>query len=187
MESCGSRALFLAGAEPRSTRRQRGPQSRGKRHRRGSLDHQCLGHHSQICSLSPLPALNSPLTPLSCFPSGNAGGWGTQGWSCLENCTFPVGLQGWSSAWRQHCPRGLTRTPIPPAQDIVGSAGPTWLLWGLRYCSSPGLWETPARADGFGEFKRILCPCSVQDRAQNQQGINRKSCPKWGLNQILLL
>lgn len=33
----------------------------------------------------------------------------------------------------------------------------------------------------------MISLCSVQGTAHNQQGMNKKSCPQWGLNQRLLL
>lgn len=139
MERCGCRGLFLQGCgaaawleqSPGTPKARGDPSPEGKGTRGAAWTVSPLDHHSQICLLSPLPALNSLSSPghpspLSCFPSHSAEGlqlWGLsflpwplqagwEQWGQVSVVQVNIGLNMW--VW--WCP--------------VSREGSVWKCWG---------------------------------------------------------
>lgn len=121
----------LAGAEPRNTKSQRGPQSRGKRRKRCSLDCQSLGPSLPDLLTLPVtcpefPLIPWPSIPPSCFPSHSAEGLQLWGLSFLP-WPLQAGWEQWGhvsvvqvntglNMWVWWCP--------------VSREGSAWKCWG---------------------------------------------------------
>lgn len=124
MERCGCRGLFLqdCGAaawleqSPGTPKARGDPSPEGKGIRGAACTISPLDHHSQICLLSPLPALNSlpspGLPPMSCFPSHSA-----EGLQLWDLSFLPWPLQAGWDQWGQ----------VSVVQVNIGLN--TWVWW----------------------------------------------------------